>query len=248
MKFAYFSCARLNSTKIFNRCDENFTTKLSRIWACFLKYLLEFSISLTKKSITHMLIDKFTFQTDFFFYKKHTKCTLNLRLLDFPSADYSRKKTVMNSTRANLSLVLLPFFLQNDSLVFSSTSTFHLCISSVYFTVRRGYLLNLRKFYRASSISWRVHPRANGSGYLTNHERVIYSYVITTHPRPRDPYIFKPQCSSFVSFFSVFPLQHSYFTYLRNQEPAKSYFVFSINRKSEQLTYLKFKLQFSAVS
>ena len=45
-------CARLNSTKIFNRCDENFTTKLSRIWACFLKYLLEFSISLTKKSIT----------------------------------------------------------------------------------------------------------------------------------------------------------------------------------------------------
>ena len=45
-------CARLNSTKILNRCDENFTTKLSRIWACFLKYLLEFSISLTKKSIT----------------------------------------------------------------------------------------------------------------------------------------------------------------------------------------------------
>ena len=42
----------INSTKIFNRCDENFTTKLSRIWACFLKYLLEFSISLTKKSIT----------------------------------------------------------------------------------------------------------------------------------------------------------------------------------------------------
>ena len=45
-------CALLNSTKIFNRCDENFTTKLSRIWACFLKYLLEFSISLTKKSTT----------------------------------------------------------------------------------------------------------------------------------------------------------------------------------------------------
>ena len=45
-------CARLNSTKIVNRCDGNFTTKLSRIWACFLKYLLEFSISLTKKSIT----------------------------------------------------------------------------------------------------------------------------------------------------------------------------------------------------
>ena len=42
----------------------------SRIWACFLKYLLEFSISLTKKSITQlMLIDKFKFQTDFLFYK-----------------------------------------------------------------------------------------------------------------------------------------------------------------------------------
>ena len=36
---------RLNPTKIFKLCDENFTTKLSRIWECFLKYLLEFSIS-----------------------------------------------------------------------------------------------------------------------------------------------------------------------------------------------------------
>ena len=50
---------------------------------------------------------------------------------------------MINSSRANLSLDLLSFFLQNDSLVFSSTSTFHLCISSVYFTVRRGDLLNL---------------------------------------------------------------------------------------------------------
>ena len=39
-----------------------------------------------------MLIDKFTFQTDFLFYKKHTKCTLNLRSLDFPSADSSREE------------------------------------------------------------------------------------------------------------------------------------------------------------
>ena len=31
-----------------------------------------------------MLIDEFTFQTDFLFYKKHTKCTFNLRWLDFP--------------------------------------------------------------------------------------------------------------------------------------------------------------------
>ena len=39
-----------------------------------------------------MLIDKFTFQTDFLFYKKHTKCTLNLRSLDFSSADSSREE------------------------------------------------------------------------------------------------------------------------------------------------------------
>ena len=39
-----------------------------------------------------MLIDKFIFQTDFLFYKKHTKCTLNLRSLDFPSADSSREE------------------------------------------------------------------------------------------------------------------------------------------------------------
>ena len=39
-----------------------------------------------------MLIDKFTFQTDFLFYKKHSKCTLNLRSLDFPSADSSREE------------------------------------------------------------------------------------------------------------------------------------------------------------
>ena len=28
---------QVKSTKIFNRCDENHTTKLSRIWACFQK-------------------------------------------------------------------------------------------------------------------------------------------------------------------------------------------------------------------
>ena len=63
---------------------------------------------------------------------------------------------MINSSGANLSLDLLSLFLQNDSLVFSSTSTFHLCISSVYFTVRRGDLLNLPKFYRASLVSWRA--------------------------------------------------------------------------------------------
>ena len=51
-------------------------------------------------------------------------------------------------------LIFCLFSLQNDSLVFSSTSTSHLCISSVYFTVRRGDLLNLPKFYRTSSVSW----------------------------------------------------------------------------------------------
>ena len=81
---------------------------------------------------------KFTFQTDFLFYKNHTKCTLNLRSLDFPSADFSREENSDYSFRADLSLDLLSIFFQNDSLVFSSTSTFHLCISSVYFTVRKG--------------------------------------------------------------------------------------------------------------
>ena len=63
---------------------------------------------------------------------------------------------MINSSRANLSLDLLSFFLQNDSLVFSSTSTFHPYILLVYFTVRRGELLNLPKFYRASSVPWRL--------------------------------------------------------------------------------------------
>ena len=71
---------------------------------------------------------------------------------------------MINSSRAKLSLDLLSFFLQNDTSVFSSTSTFHLCISSVYFTVRRVDLLNLPKFYRAIAQFLGVHPRANGSG------------------------------------------------------------------------------------
>ena len=40
-----------------------------------------------------MLIDKFTFQTDFLFYRKHTKCTVDLGSLDFPSADSSREES-----------------------------------------------------------------------------------------------------------------------------------------------------------
>ena len=70
---------------------------------------------------------------------------------------------MINSSRANLSLDLLSFFLQNDSLVFCSTSTFHLCISSVYFTVGREDLLNLLSFTALAQFLG-VHPRANGSG------------------------------------------------------------------------------------
>ena len=85
---------------------------------------------------------------------------------------------MIHSSRANLSLDLLSFFLQNDSLVFSSTSTFHLCISSVYFTVRRGDLLNLPKFYCASSVSWRA-PAGKWLWLTDQSERAIYfCYVI----------------------------------------------------------------------
>ena len=70
---------------------------------------------------------------------------------------------MINSSRANLSLDFLSFFLQNDSSVFSSTSTFHLCISSVYFTVMRGDLLICLNFTALAQFLG-VHPRANGSG------------------------------------------------------------------------------------
>ena len=84
---------------------------------------------------------------------------------------------MINSSRANLSLDLLSFFLQNDSLVFSSTSTFHLYISSVYFTVRRGDLLNLPKFYRASSVSLRA-PTGKWWWLTDQSERAIYFCLI----------------------------------------------------------------------
>ena len=74
----------------------------------------------------------------------------------YKAAHLTQDQEAFNSSRANSSLDLLSFFLQNDSLVFSSTSTFHLCISSEYFTVRRGDLLNLPKFYCASSVCWRA--------------------------------------------------------------------------------------------
>ena len=73
-----------------------------------------------------MLIDKFTFQTDFLFNKKHTKCTLNLRSLDFPSADSSREENsnsfygrpfvskLWHDIRAVFSHVYLQSFLLHD--------------------------------------------------------------------------------------------------------------------------------------
>ena len=85
---------------------------------------------------------------------------------------------MINSSRANLSLDLLSFFLQNDSLVCSPTSTSHLCILSVYFTVRRGDLLNLPKFYRASSVTWRA-PTVKWYWLTDQSESAIYfCYVI----------------------------------------------------------------------
>ena len=76
---------------------------------------------------------------------------------------------MINSSRANSSLDLLSFFLQNDSLVFSSTSTFHLSISSVYFT---------EEIYRASSVSWRA-PTGKWQWLTDQSERAIYfCYVI----------------------------------------------------------------------
>ena len=90
-----------------------------------------------------MLIDKFTFQTDFLFYKNHTKCTLNLRSLDFLQPILTVRKTVINSSRANLSLDLLSFFLQNGSLVFSLTSTFHLCVGVFYRQERRFFVVEI---------------------------------------------------------------------------------------------------------
>ena len=111
-----------------------------------------------------MLIGKFTFQTDFLFYKKHTKCTLNLRSLDFPSADSSARKTVIHSSRANLSLDLLSFFPSKRQL--SIFFNFH--FSSVHFI--GVFYRQERRFVEFTALAQflGVHPRANGSGWLTN--------------------------------------------------------------------------------
>ena len=92
-----------------------------------------------------------------FFHYKNTKCTLNfglkslekLRSLDCSSQLPATKKTMMNFPGANL--LLGPFtFLQNESWVFSSTSTLYLYISSVHFKAhRRGELRNLRLNFTA---------------------------------------------------------------------------------------------------
>ena len=120
-----------------------------------------------------MLIVKFTFQTDFLSYKNTQNVPSIFGRSIILQPILAARKTVINSSRANLSLDFLSFFPQNDSLVFSSTSTFHLCISSMYFTVRRGDLSNLRKSYRASSVSWRA-PTGNWWWLTDQSERAIY--------------------------------------------------------------------------
>ena len=60
--------------------DQRYTTKLSRIWARFLKYLFEFNINLTEKSITQCKLMHFHFKTEFSLLWKHTKCTFNFGL------------------------------------------------------------------------------------------------------------------------------------------------------------------------
>ena len=64
--------------------------------------------------------------------------------------------------------------------MFSSTSTFHLYISSVHFTDRKRDLLNLPKFYRVSSFPWRA-PTGKWSWLTDQSERELYfCYVIIT--------------------------------------------------------------------
>ena len=72
-----------------------------------------------------------------------------LRSLYCSSQLPATKKTMMNFPGANL--LLGPFtFLQNESWVFSSTSTLYLYISSVHFKAhRRGDLRNLRLNFTA---------------------------------------------------------------------------------------------------
>ena len=82
---------------------------------------------------------------------------------------------MINSSRANLSLELLSFFLQNDSLGFSSTSTFHLCISLVYFTVGRGDFLNLPKFYRGECLGW---PHTSYGAELNGDEKNSVAIIL----------------------------------------------------------------------
>ena len=78
-----------------------------------------------------MLIDEFTFQTDFLFYKKTYKMYLqsSLAQFSFEQPILAARKTVINSSRANLSLDLLSFFPSKRQL--SIFFNFH--FSSVHF-------------------------------------------------------------------------------------------------------------------
>ena len=147
LQFPHYAWKSKSSKTFSDDRPLSYVTKLSRIWARFLKYLLEFNMVLTKNSIAQCQLMQFHFKTELFSTIK-TKCTLNfglkslekLRSLYCSSQLPATKKTMMNFPGANL--LLGPFtFLQNESWVFSSTSTLYLYISSVHFKAhRRGEL------------------------------------------------------------------------------------------------------------
>ena len=88
------------------------------------------------------------------------------------------RKTVINSSRANLSLDLWSFLLQNQSLVFFLQLPLFICPFYRCILPSGGDLLNLPKFYRASSVPW--HALTGKWKWLTNQsEHAIYfCYVI----------------------------------------------------------------------
>ena len=91
---------------------------------------------------------------------KTHKMYLKSSFTRFSSADPSRKE---NLSKANLSLDLLTFFF-DDNWVISLTSSFHLYISSVHFTDRRGAIYWIWLNSTALAQVLVEHPRANGCG------------------------------------------------------------------------------------
>ena len=67
-----------------------------------------------------MLIDKFPFQNSLSLLLKHTKCTLNLRSLGFPSADPSREENSDQGIQGKFATWSFAFFFK--------ATTEYLCI------------------------------------------------------------------------------------------------------------------------